>query len=432
MDRGGASGPVDVVQDGARLHYALPLALQRAGLLGRVFTDWFVREGSFESLASRLATRLSPGVGARLAERSCRELEPDRVVTHLGMALRHAAGARFHASASEAFAAEAEANARRIVKAGLPANGALMGFARNLHPSLARAAAQAHGRLVVDQMIAPAVAEAQALTRAARLWPRFAAAGSFREDPVMRRMEEEAWPHAARVTCPSLFVRDALMAAGLPASRLFLAPYPIDASRWSAPDRAGREGPPVVGFVGAVGLRKGAPVFAEIARRLGRAARFVMVGPVADETTARALAAAGVELAGPVPRGAIEARLSDFDLYLFPSFCEGSAGSVMEAMAAGLPIVTTPSAGAVARHGIEGFVHDCEDIEGLADGVARLVGDEGLRLRMGSAARARALAFGLDRYAADLSGLFAEIGTVSAQRPRDGAEKGAVDQPAPA
>ena len=37
---------VAVIQDGARLHYALPLALQREGALDAAFTDWFVRPGS--------------------------------------------------------------------------------------------------------------------------------------------------------------------------------------------------------------------------------------------------------------------------------------------------------------------------------------------------------------------------------------------------
>jgi hypothetical protein len=45
---------VNVIQDGARLHYALPAALQRRGILGTVFTDWFVRPGSTEHFAALL------------------------------------------------------------------------------------------------------------------------------------------------------------------------------------------------------------------------------------------------------------------------------------------------------------------------------------------------------------------------------------------
>jgi hypothetical protein len=39
---------VAMIQDGARLRYTVPLAMQRAGILERVYADWFVRKGSLE------------------------------------------------------------------------------------------------------------------------------------------------------------------------------------------------------------------------------------------------------------------------------------------------------------------------------------------------------------------------------------------------
>lgn len=426
------NGSVDVVQDGARLHYALPAALRRAGLLGRVFTDWFVREGSLERRIAGLVGRFHEPTGARLAERACAELDGARIETSALMALRHGLGPRLSASRSAAYEAESAANARRIVRAGLSPDGALAGFSRNLHPDLAEAAQRVCGRLVLDQMIAPAIVEARALARAARLWPDWADAAAIGEDAIARRMEEGAWPHAARITCPSPYVRDALVSQGLAPEKLALAPYPIDARGRDAPDRSRRAGLPVVGFVGSVGLRKGAPVFAEIARRLRREARFVMVGPVESRAVAQALDAAGVTLTGPVSRSAVAGRLAEFDLFLFPSFCEGSAGSIMEAMAAGLPVVATPSSGTVARDGVEGFLSDVEDVDGLAECVARLVGDGALRIRMGRAARARALAFNLDRYAADFAALYAGLGLRSADGAGDDAQERAVEGAAPA
>lgn len=427
-----ATGRVDVVQDGARLHYALPVALRRAGLLGRVFTDWFVREGSLERRIAGFVGRLHRPTGARLAERACAELDGARIATSPLMALRHGLGTRLGASRPAAYEAESAANARRIIRAGLSREGALAGFSRNLHPMLAAAAERACGRLVLDQMIAPAVVEARALKSAARLWPGWADEAAMGEDAIARRMEEGAWPHAARVTCPSPYVRDALVAQGLDADKLVLAPYPIDARGRAAADRSRRAGPPVVGFVGSVGLRKGAPILAEIARRLRREARFVMVGPVENRAAAQALDAAGVTLTGPVSRSAVAGRLAECDLFLFPSFCEGSAGSIMEAMAAGLPVVATPSSGTVARDGIEGFLREVEDVDGLSHCVARLVGDADLRLRMGRAARARALAFDLDRYADDLAALYAGLGLRSPHRAGDDAQERAVEGAAPA
>src|SRR5258706_5177772 len=70
---------VAVVQDGARLHYALPLALQGAGILGRVFTEWFVTPGSLESLMLRAVKWLSPDLGRRMSERKCPALNVSAV-----------------------------------------------------------------------------------------------------------------------------------------------------------------------------------------------------------------------------------------------------------------------------------------------------------------------------------------------------------------
>src|SRR5215472_4837158 len=78
---------INVVQDGARLHYALPVALQRRGILGTVYTDWFVTSGSREERIARLVGRLLSGLGKRLADRQCLELDGSRVVSDPWLAL---------------------------------------------------------------------------------------------------------------------------------------------------------------------------------------------------------------------------------------------------------------------------------------------------------------------------------------------------------
>jgi glycosyltransferase involved in cell wall biosynthesis len=78
----------------------------------------------------------------------------------------------------------------------------------------------------------------------------------------------------------------------------------------------------------------------------------------------------------------------------------------MEAMATGLPVITTPNSGTVVRDGIEGFIRPCADIIGLVECVDHLLKDPALRMHMGSAARKRAHAFNLDSYGLSLDGMF--------------------------
>src|SRR5262245_10999765 len=70
---------VAMVQDGARLHYAVPLALQRAGMLERMYTNFYVRRGSPMALLARVMNRWKPEIGRGMVGRRCDEID-DRLV----------------------------------------------------------------------------------------------------------------------------------------------------------------------------------------------------------------------------------------------------------------------------------------------------------------------------------------------------------------
>ena len=78
----------------------------------------------------------------------------------------------------------------------------------------------------------------------------------------------------------------------------------------------------------------------------------------------------------------------------------------MEAMASGLPVVTSPNSGSVARHGQEGFIAPYDDIDALAGYVRQLVENPDRRLEMGRAAREYCGQFNLDYYSLELAAMF--------------------------
>ncbi len=69
-----------------------------------------------------------------------------------------------------------------------------------------------------------------------------------------------------------------------------------------------------------------------------------------------------------------------------------------EALACGLPIITTPNAGSVARDGVEGFIVSIRDGHALCARLQRLRDDVALREQLGRAARARAEEFSWSRF----------------------------------
>ncbi|MGE3276389.1 MAG: glycosyltransferase [Vicinamibacterales bacterium] len=69
-----------------------------------------------------------------------------------------------------------------------------------------------------------------------------------------------------------------------------------------------------------------------------------------------------------------------------PQFETAAPAAMLEAMASGLPVVTLAHAGSPIVDGSNGLV--AQDADGLVDAVARLLEDERLALRLGTAARA--------------------------------------------
>lgn len=99
-----------------------------------------------------------------------------------------------------------------------------------------------------------------------------------------------------------------------------------------------------------------------------------------------------VQVVPDADREAVAKHLAAADLFVFPTLSEGSSVALLEAMASGLPIVTTP-VGAAPDHLVDGqsvlFVPPA-DTPALAETVGRLLDDPALAERLGRGARAAA------------------------------------------
>jgi len=212
------------------------------------------------------------------------------------------------------------------------------------------------------------------------------------------------------VLIPSDFVRQSFLEEGFPEKKLIQIPFGVDITRFRPPESLAIK-PFRALFVGQIGIRKGVPYLLEAWQRLGwRDAELWLVGRVLPECRPilqRYLDLPGLRLIGHLDDPV--AAYQQADVFVFPSIEEGSALVTYEALACGLPVVTTPNAGSVVRNGVEGFIVPIRDVEALAAAVERLRAER-LQREMGRAARARAEEFTWKEHGEKLSCVYAPLG----------------------
>lgn len=218
--------------------------------------------------------------------------------------------------------------------------------------------------------------------------------GALPSEHIQKRVLAE-FEAADSVMVPSQFVADTFQKYGFPSERLFVNPYGVDTKRFQPAHQRPDDGIFRALFVGQVGTRKGIHYLLEAWDRLGwRDAELLIVGrPVAGikPLLQRYAHHPTIRWVGHVrdPRPLYQQA----DVFVFPTIEEGSALVTYEALASGLPVITTPHSGAVARHGEEGLIVPIRDSMAVANALEYMRAHPSERQAMARAARQRALEF---------------------------------------
>jgi len=199
----------------------------------------------------------------------------------------------------------------------------------------------------------------------------------------------EEYELATLVVVLSEKAAESFRVAGFPDEKLFYLPRGVDVERFKPGTR-----PPIFRavFSGALIKRKGIHHLLEAWHRLNlRDAELWLLGSIHDEAKPylKQFGRENVRVLGF--KRDLENYLNRGSVYVFPSRLEGSAKTIYEAAATGLPMITTREAGDVVRDGVEGIIVQPGDVDAIAAAIEHLYRHPEIVATMGGAARQRAL-----------------------------------------
>lgn len=221
------------------------------------------------------------------------------------------------------------------------------------------------------------------------------------EEPHLWHLGEKV-ARAAFVACISHFARSQVMLQTDPAhwGKIRIVHCGVIPELYERPAAAPDKPPDTPGgepvelvFVGRLAPVKGLRILLDALERVEHPpVRLTVVGDGPDRPHLEAAAAPlgpRVRFTGYLSQAEVAETLAKAHLVVLPSFAEGVPVMLMEAMAAGLPVIATTIAGTgeLVADGVSGRLVPPGDVEGLAAAIAALAADPDGRRRMGEAGR---------------------------------------------
>lgn len=257
------------------------------------------------------------------------------------------------------------------------------------------------------------------------------------EPEVRIRAERAVVGKADRIVCCSQAERALLLEIyGAEPSRVTVVPCGVDLERFRPLEKGqarqllGLPQRPTLLYVGRLEPLKGVDLLLGAAAQLGEGADFqlLIVGgerrPGGERRRLQGLARRlGLDgraaFLGPVPHQRLPLYYSAADVLLAPSYYESFGMAALEAMACGTPVVAAQVGGlaALIDEGQTGYLVPGHRPEPFAQRLAALLGDPGLRRRLGVAARAAAEAFPWRAVADDLEEVYSGLLAAPVHRP---------------
>ena len=211
---------------------------------------------------------------------------------------------------------------------------------------------------------------------------------TYRQSEATTLRAEQEFELADFILIPSDFVRKSFLEKGFPKTKLIQIPFGVDLNQFT-PAKKQTNRPFRALFVGQVSLRKGIMDLLQAWQALNwKNAELLVVGQVDQEIKSLLRPYQNLTNIRWINYTPNPVQLfQQADIFVFPSIEEGSALVTYEAMACGLPIITTPNSGSIVRNEVDGIIIPIRNVEVLARSLELMRSNPQQRMNMGQAAR---------------------------------------------
>jgi glycosyltransferase involved in cell wall biosynthesis len=178
-------------------------------------------------------------------------------------------------------------------------------------------------------------------------------------------------------------------------------PYGVDLQLFHPPAKRSDGKPLRFLFLGAISARKGVPLLLDAWRKIAAPeAELWLVGPITTHERTLIPPLPRLKVLGPYPHRDLPKLLKQCDVLVFPSYCEGFALVLLEALASGMPIITTDATAGpdLITDGLEGRIIPTGDLDALCEAMEQFVRQPDKAHSMSGAARRCAERFSWDSY----------------------------------
>lgn len=365
---------IRVCQIGARRHYAVPRAFDSLGALELLVTDACAELAPWRWFPNSTHESLPAPLRGLLGRRS--GIECTRLLGLPGWTLAGWLRQSRDECPTDRWARRNEAFCRAALKQPWGNIDAVYGF--NAASLELFESAKARGlRCILDQTAAPWRWNTQMLREEAVRWPGWETDGAEIDvNGALAAREEAEWSLADTIICGSRFAAD-MVDASLGRSRTCVVSYPQPALSGLRAASMLRRGPLRVLYVGSLQLRKGIQYLWQAKQMLGDSIDVRVVGPSLLSAHGIGQLRSCMDVRGARPRSEVLQHLEWADAFVLPSLSEGSANACHEAMAAGVPTITTRNSGSPTQQGENGWLIPVRDPCALAE---RLSAIDSIRL----------------------------------------------------